>query len=337
MDIGKLSQELLDKYVLNVIGARGVKRGETKTRAGFGEDCAVLDIGDEYLSVSSDPITAAEKNIGRLAVHVNANDIAASGCEPVGITITLLMPPGCKESDIETIMNDTINAANEIGVEIVGGHTEVTDAVNRPVISAAVFGKSAGKKFVSSSGAKTGQDLIMTKWAGLEGTAILADCAKDKLCAEFGVEFVMSALKRGGALSVTRESRIAMTFGATAMHDVTEGGVFGACYEMAAAAKVGVEIFAENIPVLPETHAICDFMEINPFKLISSGSLLIAASEGEKLATLLLDRGVEAAVIGRFTPRADDRFVIFKNGRKKLERPAADEIYKAFGRLTRPG
>jgi hydrogenase maturation factor len=334
MKKGKLPSEILGKYVLDMIAADGVKRGEVVSRAGLGVDCAVLDVGDEYLSVSCDPITTAGKNIGRLAVHVNVNDMAASGCEPVGMTMTLLLPPDAPETELETIIKDAVTAANEVGVEIVGGHTEITDAVNRPVLSAAVFGKSVKRRFVASSGAKAGQQLVLTKWAGLEGTVILAYDAEETFDARFGADFTSRAKKCGDMLSVMRESRVAMAFGAAAMHDATEGGVLGACYEIAHASKIGVDVFAESIPILPETRAVCDFLNINPLKLISSGAMLIAADDGAGLVEKLNSEGINAVVIGRFTPPENGRRVFYGETAAILEQPEADEIYQAHKTLA---
>ena len=181
MDIGKIPVEILEKIVLNPINDSAKKRKEIVVRPKTGEDCSALFFGAELCVVSTDPITGADSDIGYIAVHINCNDIAASGAEPIGIMITVLLPKDSNEKIFSEIMDGVYKASNELGIEVIGGHTEVTEAVNKPIVSATILGKSKNKKFTSSCDAKVGQGIIMTKWAGIEGTAIISKDYEDKL------------------------------------------------------------------------------------------------------------------------------------------------------------
>lgn len=298
MRLGKLTNEQLNRIVLDKFIHT---RAETVVSSEVGEDCAVLDMGDNLCVLSTDPITGASSNLGALAVHVCCNDAAACGAEPVGLLITLLMPPDTTEEQIGAIATEVADAALSAGVDVLGGHTEITDAVNRPVISAAVVAKVRRGKLITSAGMRPGDDVVMTKYAGLEGTAILAaDCAQ-KLSGVLSAEEREEALSLSKQLGVTRESSIAQNFGATAMHDATEGGVLGALWEMATASGCGVDVDLGKIPVLNVTTKICDALCLNPLRLISSGVMLIACKDGEGLASRLKALGIPAAVIAKAT------------------------------------
>lgn len=164
--IGKLPPEILEKIVMEPMQASRVKREDVILRPKTGEDCSAVDLGGEYCILSTDPITGAAKDVGYLAVQINCNDIYSSGAEPMGVLLTVLLPPESEEALLEEMMSGAIRAAEERNIEILGGHTEVTDAVVKPVISAAVIGKTRNRKILSTGGAKAGQDVIMTKWAG---------------------------------------------------------------------------------------------------------------------------------------------------------------------------
>ncbi|MCD8090845.1 MAG: AIR synthase family protein [Clostridiales bacterium] len=327
METGKLPSELLEKYIFKKSDSSSIKRKEVIVRPSIGEDCAVLDMGSEYLILSTDPITGACENIGRLLVNINANDIYSNGCEPIGLLITLLLPPNLTEEALATLSDQLFSETAKAGLEILGGHTEITDAVNRPVVSATVVGKSANRKFLKTGGAKAGQDVIMTKYAALEGTSILAADNEEKLLKILPREIIEKAKGFSNMLSVRTEGLTAPKYGAAAMHDVTEGGILGACYEIAESAGLGITVFADKIPVLEETKTICRIFNVNPLRLISSGSMLIAAPKGEALVSALKKEGINAAVIGKITEK--DKFVIYSGRKEVLGEPEPDQIYSA--------
>lgn len=330
MEIGKIPNEILQALILDKIQST---RKEVIVKPAIGEDCGVVDFGQELTVISTDPITGTDSQIGTIAVHVACNDIAASGAEPIGIVVAILAPENAVIEDIETIMKQIADTALLLNVDVIGGHTEVTDAVSRFVITVTAVGKSAHKKIIKTSGAKPGDDIIVTKFAGLEGTAILAFDHEKELAAELGSEVVANAKKLINQISVVREGMIASKHdGVNAMHDITEGGVLGAVWEMCDASGCGAEIVKSKIPVLPETAKICGYFNINPLRLISSGCMLIAASNGSSLVKRLLSEGIQAAVIGKMTDKKS-RIMLTENGSVIIDPPKSDELYKAKKRF----
>jgi len=330
MEIGKIPNEILQSMILDKIQNT---RREVIVKPAIGEDCGVVDFGHELTVISTDPVTGTDSQIGTIAVHVACNDIAASGAEPVGITVTILAPENALIKDIETIMKQITDTALSLNVDVLGGHTEVTDAVSRFVITVTALGKTANKKVIKTSGAKPGDDIVITKFAGMEGTAILAFDHEKELAAEFGNEVVNNAKKLINQISVVKEGMIASWHdGVNAMHDITEGGVLGAVWEMCDASGCGAEIVKSKIPVLPETAKICGYFNINPLRLISSGCMLIAASNGSSLVKRLLSEGIQAAVIGKMTDKKS-RIMLTENGSVIIDPPKSDELYKAKKRF----
>ncbi|MFA6074824.1 MAG: AIR synthase family protein [Negativicutes bacterium] len=327
MSYGKLSVDALRKSVLQYSGHT---RAEVLVGAEFGEDSAALKFDNEIMVVSSDPITGADRGTGRLAVIVSSNDIIANGAEPVAILLTLLMPETADEYDVEQIMRDADAAAKELNIEIIGGHTEFTAAVNKPVVCATTIGKT--KKLVKSSGVCSGNDLVLTKGAGIEGTAILFSDFSEQLEQRFSPQDFAVAQQFSDQLSVAPEGRIALKHQTTAMHDVTEGGVLGAVYEMSESGRLGVKIYADKIPVSDVTERLCAQLNVDPLRLISSGSLLVAVQNGDLLVEELLKNGIQAAVIGTITQ--DDRKIIIRNGIElNIAKPVGDELWKAIAQL----
>jgi len=325
VEIGKISPEILEKIVLQPIVQNPVKRKEVLLRPKTGEDCTAISLKDEICILSTDPITGATKDMGYICVHINCNDIASSGGEPVGILLTVLLPPNATEETLEEIMTGARKAAAEIGIEILGGHTEVTDAVNRPVVSGAVVGKTKEKKLITTGGAIEGQDVVMSKWAGLEGTTILAHDFEEQLKKSLVDEVVDRAKNMQGFLSVVREAKIAMDYEATAMHDATEGGVLGALWEVAECSNLGIYVDLEKIPIKEETKLICNEAEIDVYGLISSGTLIITTFLGDALVKELRKNGIEAEVIGKMTK--NNKIIYEKGQLKELKQPKADAIY----------
>jgi hydrogenase expression/formation protein HypE len=326
LEIGKLPPQMLERLILNPISAGKIKRPEVIIRPKTGEDCAALYMEEEYCVASTDPITGAQKEIGYLAVHINCNDIAASGATPIGIMLTLLLPKESTEEVIQEIMAGVQEATNELGIEILGGHTEITDAVNKPILSATAIGKTYKRNFISTGGAQIGQDIIMTKWAGLEGTAIISKDFERELKGRIPEEMLCKAQDMKGFLSILPEARLAVEHGATALHDATEGGILGAVWEVADCSDTGIEVFLDKIPIKDETKTICKEAGISPYSLISSGTLVISTFDGEDLVRKLKAEGIEAAIIGRIT---DGGKYFWENGKKQvLAQPVSDAIYQ---------
>ncbi len=327
MKLGKISETVLKRSVLNQIGHR---RDEILVGPAIGEDCSILAVEqDEVLVLSTDPITGTVKDIGTLAVNITANDIASNGSLVIGIMLTILLPEGTQESELKDMMKDIEAECKKLNIEIIGGHTEVTKAVNQPIVTVTGVGKMKRDEIIKTAGAEPGQEIVMTKWAGLEGTAIIAAAKENELNKKYPISFIENAKKMIESLSVVSEAMVARAVGVTSMHDVTEGGIFGALWEIGAASKVGLEVDLKKILLKQETVEICEYYDLNPYLLISSGCMLIITDKANHLVERLQAEGIAAAVIGRIT-EGKDRIIINGEERRYLEPPKSDELYKVM-------
>ncbi|MFC6613422.1 AIR synthase family protein [Halopenitus salinus] len=298
---GKLDPEALSEF-LDAVGADdpAVVQG-----AAYGEDAAGIDLGDRTLVVSADPISLAAERVGHLGVHVACNDVAVSGADPRWLTSTVFLPDRDPETR-RTLAEQLDSTARDVGVSIVGGHTEYLPALDRPLLSMTAMGTT--DRFLPSGGATHGDRIVLTKGAGIEATAILAsDFAEE--CREAGVDdaTIDDALGYFEDVSVLPEARALREF-ATAMHDPTEGGLLTALHEMASAADVRVDVDREDVPVRDATRVCCDALGVDPLRTFGSGALLAAIPDERVDAALdaVADVGVEAAVVGEVRPVASD-------------------------------
>ena len=325
MEIGKVPNSILESLILNKLKNN---RKDVLLRPGIGEDCSAVEFGGYACVLSCDPITGTALEIGRLAVNISCNDIASCGVEPIGLLVALLCPPGTTEADIGQVMGQLTKTAEEINVDILGGHTEITSAVTRFVITCTAVGRCLKDRLITTAGAQMGDSLVLTKHAGLEGTSIIAHEKQKELTDALGEEIVNEAKGYMNNLSVVKEGLAAAGFGVNAMHDVTEGGILGAVWEICEASGHGAEIIIDNIPVTMSTRMICEYYGISPYKLISSGCMLISAADGEGLVKHLAHAGVQAAVIGRLNGKKEDRMMIAGGKAQLIPQPESDEIYK---------
>jgi hydrogenase expression/formation protein HypE len=277
-----------------------------------GEDAALVTMGGEIWAVASDPITFTSRDAGRLAVFVNANDVAVRGATPLFFTAVLLVGHDDRESErVRAILDDVRRACDAIGVTLIGGHTEVTPELPHTVIAGTMLGRVAGRP-ITTGGLRAGDRVGMTKWAGLEGTAILMNDfgARLKEIHGAGAFSRVEKIFAGQWISVLPEAAVASALPqVTALHDVTEGGVGEALFEMAAAAGVAIEIDGAAgdsaapfpIPLLPETETLCRQLNIDPLGLIGSGSMLVGCGEegAAELGEAMAQREIPFAWIGR--------------------------------------
>lgn len=305
---------------------RSVERKDVRVRSGIGEDCSVINFGDKECVVSTDPITGADINSGKLAVHINCNDIASCGIEPVGILVTILLPEAASLEDINRLMGEISEEARKLNVEILGGHTEVTSAVNKIVISCTAIGKGDKGKAVSTSGAKEKDDIVVTKCLCLEGTSIIVNDYEDKLSGLLTEEEISEAKDYINQISVVKEGVLAGEFGVNSMHDITEGGILGALWEIAEASGVGFRVYQDKLPITEVTEKICSHYLINPLRLISSGSMLITTPRGEELVHVLGNKGIRACVVGEIT-RGGYKLICHDEKEEKIDAPGRDELF----------
>lgn len=323
MKAGKLNWDDL-KQIINE--NRSVSRTDVRVRSGIGEDCSVINYGDFECVVSTDPITGAEKGIGRLAVNINCNDIAACGVEPIGILVTILAPEGTTLEQIKEVMREVDEETQKLNVEILGGHTEVTQAVNRIIVSCTAIGKAKTGKAVATAGAQVGDDIIVTKLLGMEGTNIVVNDFEDKVKVFLSEEEILEARGYSEGLSVVKDGLIAGEFGVNSMHDITEGGVLGALWELAEASNVGFRVYEDKMPVSNVTRKICNSFSIDFMRFISSGSMIITAKNGEVLVEELKKEGINASIIGNIT-REKGVLVASGNKDEEVPPPERDELF----------
>lgn len=327
MKVGKVPENVLKRSVFKQLNT---KREEVILGAGVGEDCAVMQLKeDEVFVISTDPITGTAQDIGELAIQITVNDLASAGAEPVGVMLTVLLPEQTEEAELKAVMGQVEEACERNRIQVMGGHTEVTTVVNQIVISVTGVGKAKEGKMVSTAGARPGMDILVTKWIGIEGTAILAKEKETELRSRYSQPFIEGAKAFDRYISVLPEAATAVKSGVAAMHDVTEGGIFGALWELAEASGVGLEIDLKKIPLKQETVEICEYFGISPYELISSGAMLMAAEDGNGLVMELEKAGIPAVVIGKATD-GNDRILWNEEERRFLEPPKTDELYKAL-------
>ena len=327
LKVGKLDNKLLSEAVISKIKC---KRPEVLVHAGVGEDCATIDFGQYECVMSTDPITASVRDIGRLCIHISANDIASNGIEPIGIMLAVMLPVGTTEDDIKHIMGQAAEAAAECNIEIIGGHTEITQAVNRPVIVSTAVGRGLARQSASARAMKPGDAIIMTKTAGIEGTGIIARDYENELAPVLSQDEQEHAKKLLSNVSVVKEGIIAGRLGTHGMHDITEGGLLGAIWEMCNIAGQGALIDKQKIPTDPISEKICDHFGIDILRLISSGSMLIIAEPEKKdrIITEISSAGISATEIGKIVSLEEGLYIMDGQTRCEIEPPRPDELYK---------
>lgn len=327
--IGKLPMETLARLLKqNHIADRRVIVGP-----GIGEDAAIIDNGGPcYLIAKTDPITFAADRIGWYAVHINANDIATKGGRPLWYLATLLLPEdGTTAALAETIFHDTWQACQSIGVSLVGGHTEITAGLSRPIVVGQMLGEVAKDKLIRADGARPGDGIILTKGLAIEATAVIArEHGADLITIMDGKTLARcrNFIDRPG-ISVLKEALAATAAGTVhAMHDPTEGGLATALYELAWAAGVGLRIDAAAIPVFAESQALCNHYRLDPLGLIASGALLIVVPDTAAILAALQAQDIAATVIGEITDKSTGMSMSTADGLRPLPRFEQDEMTK---------
>jgi hydrogenase expression/formation protein HypE len=328
---GKIPIDILKEVIFQNLGA---KREEVVLGPSAGIDGAVINVGTKSLIVSMDPITGALERIGWLAVNVNANDVATFGVEPSFLLSCIMLPEKANRKTAEVISSQMDRAAKALRIAIVGGHCETTPGLVNPIVVGCMMGITTKGKYVTAGGAKCGDKLILTKSAGIEGTAILASDREKQLERTLGIKRVQKAIRLYDQISVVKDAITAFETGkVNAMHDPTEGGIIGGIYEIAVASYLGVEVFEERIPIQTETSKICDYFRIDPLLLVSSGALLISArpEAADKIVGNLRRKKIPAKVIGHFLKNPNRRTLIRRDGSvQALQTPPSDHLWVAL-------
>jgi hydrogenase expression/formation protein HypE len=313
---GKIPIDILSSAVLRLTGSPS---DQVVTPPQAGLDFAAVKVDGRYMIVSADPVTGVVDKIGRYAMSVSANDVATSGNRPQFAESVVLLPEGSGSVDVKKLALDLHTEAKRLGISIVGGHTEVTQGLHRPIVAVTAFSFVDG--YVSSRDAREGDTIMMTKTAGLEGTAVLG-----------GGRFLHN-------ISVVDEAVAAYRTGYVhAMHDCTEGGVLGAVFEMSLASGLGFELLEELVPVAPETRTICRRFSIDPLRLIGSGALLMSVERGrEAELRRILTPICKITAVGKLT-NDRVRILVRKGGRRQTIRSAPeDELWRVLSDVSGRG
>ena len=332
LPVGKLPSDMLDKMLKAYISLDE----RVKVGPAIGEDAAAVDMGDRYLLIKTDPITFVADDIGTYTVRINANDIATMGGKPLWLLTSILLPEKHTTNElVEEIFRQLSSACKEIGVSLCGGHTEITRGIDRVIVVGAMIGEVKKGGLITTGGARTEDDILLTKGIAVEGTSVIARQKGKDLEAVFGLDFVQRCrgfIERPG-ISILKDAEIAVRYGDIhSMHDPTEGGLATGLFEVAAAADAGLIVEKECISVFPECETLCRHYGLDPLGLIASGSLLIAINprDTEKVLEALNNNGVPAAKIGKILPKRQGLKI--KRDNEVFELPVfdRDEITKIF-------
>ena len=330
--VGKLNANLLDELV------SGIKKKDPRVIVGpkVGEDAAVIDIGDKYLISTTDPITFTSYKIGWYMVNVNANDIATMGGTPKWLLTSIFLPENKTDSTlVKEIFRDIEKAADELGIAICGGHTEITKGLDRPIVSGHMLGEVDKDKLVTNSRARVGDEIILTKGIAIEGMALLAREREKELSGKYGnlfVEKVQNFLHDPG-ISVVKEAHIAnQTANIRAMHDPTEGGLATGLRELTRASNTGVVIYDDKIQYLEETSILCSEYKLDPLGVIASGALLIVVDPDDRDEVLrkLEQNDIECSVIGELTEKETGLKIVADGEERELPFFEVDEITRVI-------
>mgnify|MGYP001179853877 CR=1 FL=1 len=332
LPLGKLRSDILASF----IGRAPINDPSVILGPGVGMDCAVVDMGSKYLVYKSDPITFATDEIGWYAVQVNVNDIATTGAIPRWFLLTLLLPEGETTEDlVEKITDQVYSACAEMSIAVIGGHTEITHGLNRPIIAGTLIGEVDRDRLITPRGSHPGDRILLTKGVPIEATAIIAREFPDRV-GEFLNETELKqavAFLTTPGISVLRDAQIALEAGkVTAMHDPTEGGLFSALWELSEACGHSLSIDNSAVPIPHLALRICKAFKMNPFAAIASGALLVATKpdDTDSICGALEDEGIDCAEIGVVEDGPVGVWCESSTDRKEVIRPEQDEIARIF-------
>ncbi len=324
MRIGKIKENALKRSVLKLIKTEY----KDKVSAAVGADCAFSESNNIFSAVAT--VTEKICDCGYYAVMKAISSLVAQGIKPDHVVVNILLSADVEEPQLKKIVKDCIEACKAYGTVYAGGHTEVTAAVDRPVITATCVGtESEYSDKLYSAKPKAGQALVISKWIGLEGTAMIAGQKRQELATRYPEPFIDNAQEFKGYININAEAAVAMKSGVSAVHDISSGGVFAALWEMGERAGTGLKVNLTDIPIRQETVEICEYFEINPYELLSGGALLYATEDGDKLVKDLENAGIPATIVG-YLQEGKDKILINEDESRFLDMPQSDEIHKVL-------
>jgi hydrogenase expression/formation protein HypE len=304
----------------------------------IGEDAAAIDMGEKLFIVATDPITFATSEIGYYSVMVNANDIVTTGAEPRWFTIDILLPEAMgTEALVDSIFNQIHQACGKLNISVIGGHTEITYGLDRPILVGQMMGEVQKQALITTAGAKPGDHILLSKGICIEGTSLIArERERDLLSRGISKELVRQAQRFlfDPGIGVVEEARLALHAGCIhSMHDITEGGLANGLHELSMAAGVKIVVEKDRIPVYAESQILCEAFGLNPMGVIASGALLISASppEAKRILETAQGQGMAMTRIGHIDAAgAPSVTMVTPNGYEAVPYFERDEITKIF-------
>ena len=330
MRLGKLSDSILKRTVLKQIKNR---RSEILCGAGVGEDCAIFALDGGGLATCTGEYTVADRQDMLRAIYKSCNNLATAGAEPMAVMLSIILPERASEEKLKKLMDGAAQAAAELNIQIAGGHTTVSKYVTQKLAVVTGYGiypkgeAGEAQKPLTTKGAKPGQDIVMSKWIGLEGTAILAQHKKEEMLGRYPQYFIEEAAGFDKYLSVIPEAATAMKSGVCVMHDASEGGIMATLWELAESSGVGLSIDMKKLPIRQETVEVCEFCDVNPYELLSGGCLVMTTEDGNSLVEALAEANIPAVVVGKITD-SNDRIIVNGEEKRFLDKPKVDEVHR---------
>lgn len=327
MKIGNVSQTVLRRSILKQLHT---VREEAVIAPSVEEMCSGIEVlAEQQIIFSNTTLYGDEKDLAVFAMAHALNDIATRGADPIGVNLSILLPPHAYESRLKSMVEYAEQAAKTQGIQILNAKAEVSPVISKAVVTAVGVGNVKKGKLLQSSMGKAGQDIVLTKWIGLEGMLRLAREKEEDLSKRFVPVFMHQVKAQEENLFALKELRLAREYGVSAMHQITGGGIFAALWNLAEGTDLGMEVELKEISIKQETIEICEYCHLNPYQMTSAGSILMLADDGNGLADMLRKNGIQAAVIGKMT-NGNERVLLSDSEKRYLDRPAQDELLKIY-------
>lgn len=332
MKVGNVSQTVLRRSILKQLHTR---REESIIQPSVEEMCAAIRIEeDEQVVFTNTSLFGDEKDLAVFAMAHVLNDLWTRGAEPIGVNISILLPPHAYESRLKSMISYAEEVAEGQRIQILNAKAEVSPVLSKSLVTVFGVGKEKKEGLLQSSMGMVGQDVVLTNWIGLEGMLRILREKKEELSKRFVPAFLHQIEEQQQYLLAGDELRIAKEFGVSAMHQITEGGILAALWNLTEASGTGIDVDLKKIAIKQETIEVCEHFHLNPYQMTSAGSILLVTHDGEGLVSRLEKNGKKATVIGRLTDRNEK--VIWNDTEKRfIDRPAQDELLKIYtGEIT---
>ncbi len=330
LEPGKVDPEILQKFFSLLSLDDSVIVGP-----GIGEDAAVINIGKRHIVVKTDPITFTSQNAGWYVTNINANDIACMGGIPRWFLVSILLPPDEKKAFLDKFFSSLKRSCEKLGINLVGGHTEVTSSVKRPVVIGHMIGQLESNKPVSNKDAKIGDVVLLTKGLAIEGTHVIYQEKKKELKDKVPSQILhrIENFIENPGISVVEDAKLVFrNADVHCLHDLTEGGLMAGIWEIATASRVGIQIEEEKVPVFKETELLCRLYNLNPLALLASGALLVVTTpvNAKKLKSIFDKKGILLTKIGKVVEPEKGVSILTKNRKIHIFTSVKDELTKLF-------